>query len=398
MISRAERTVVGEWWWTIDRLLLGALAALMIIGIVLALAASPPVAARLGIADPFHFVNRQVMFLIPALIVLIATSLLSPRNIRRLSLVLFILFLGLVCATLVIGPEVKGARRWLTVAGVTVQPSEFLKPSFVIIAAWLFSESVRRPEMPGQFFAIGLLGMVVTPLVLQPDFGQTMLVSLVWGSLFFLAGLRMIWVIGLGGVGATGVFIAYALVPHVTKRIDRFLNPESGDTYQIDLAIDSFLNGGWLGQGPGEGTYKKVLPDGHTDFIFAVAGEEFGALLCMIIAGLFAFIVLRSLNRAMNDEDPFVRFAIAGLTILFGLQSCINMMVNLHMMPAKGMTLPFVSYGGSSLLSLAYGMGMLLALTRRRPRTATLAELERLGTRIGSPVGRSSGAPAPRPA
>jgi len=390
MISRAERTVVGEWWWTIDRLLLGALAALMIIGIVLALAASPPVAARLGIADPFHFVNRQVMFLIPALIVLIATSLLSPRNIRRLSLVLFILFLGLVFATLVIGPEVKGARRWLNIGSIALQPSEFLKPSFVIIAAWLFSESVRRPEMPGQFLAIGLLGMVVTPLVMQPDFGQTMLVSLVWGSLFFLAGLRMIWVVGLGGVGASGLFLAYHLVPHVTKRIDRFLDPESGDTYQIDLAIDSFLNGGWLGQGPGEGTYKKALPDGHTDFVFAVAGEEFGAVLCMIIAGLFAFIVLRCLNRAMQDEDPFVRFATAGLTILFGLQSCINMMVNLHMMPAKGMTLPFVSYGGSSLLSLAYAMGMLLALTRRRPRTATLAELERLGTRLGSP--------APRPA
>jgi len=385
MISRAERTVVGEWWWTIDRLLLGALAALMIIGIVLALAASPPVAARLGIADPFHFVNRQVIFLIPALFVLIGTSFLSPRNIRRLSLVLFILFLGLVCATLVIGPEVKGARRWLNIASITVQPSEFLKPSFVIIAAWLFSESVRRPEMPGQFMAVGLLGMVVTPLVLQPDFGQTMLVSLVWGSLFFLAGLRIIWVVGLGGVGAFGLFVAYSVVPHVTKRIDQFLNPEGGDTYQIDMATDSFLNGGWLGQGPGEGTFKMMLPDGHTDFIFSVAAEEFGAVLCMMIAGLFAFIVLRSLSRAMHDEDPFVRFAVSGLAILFGLQSCINMMVNLHMMPAKGMTLPFVSYGGSSLLSLAFGMGMLLALTRRRPRSATLAELERLGTRLGAP-------------
>jgi len=385
MISRAERTVVGEWWWTIDRLLLGALAALMIIGIVLALAASPPVAARLNIPDPFHFVNRQVMFLLPALAVLIGTSFLSPRNIRRVSLLLFVVFLGLVCATLVIGPEVKGARRWLNVASITVQPSEFLKPAFVIIAAWLFSESVRRPEMPAQVLAMALLGIVITPLVMQPDFGQTMLVSLVWGSLFFLAGLRMIWVVGLGGLGAIGIMIAYSLVPHVTDRIDRFLNPEAGDTYQIDLAIDSFMNGGWFGQGPGEGTFKMVLPDGHTDFIFAVAGEEFGAVLCLMIAGLFAFIVMRALSRAKNDEDCFVRFAVAGLSILFGLQSCINMMVNLHMVPAKGMTLPFVSYGGSSLLSLAYGMGMLLALTRRRPRVATLAELERLGTRLGTP-------------
>lgn len=384
MISRAERTVLGEWWWTVDRLLLGALAALMVTGIVLALAASPPIAARLGIPDPFHFVNRQVIFLIPALAVLIGTSFLSPRALRRISLVLFLVFLGLLFATLVIGPEVKGSRRWISLAGITIQPSEFLKPSFVIIAAWLFSESVRRPEMPGQVLAFGLLGIVITPLVLQPDFGQTMLVSLVWGSLFFLAGLRIIWVVGLGGVGALGLFLAYTMVPHVTQRIDRFLNPDSGDTYQIDLAIDSFLHGGWFGQGPGEGTFKRILPDGHTDFIFAVAGEEFGALLCLMLVGLFAFIVLRSLFHAMENEDPFIRFAVSGLAMLFGLQSAINMMVNLHLMPAKGMTLPFVSYGGSSLLSLAYGMGMLIALTRRRPKSATLAELERLGTRLGA--------------
>ncbi len=188
----------------------------------------------------------------------------------------------------------------------------------------------------------------------------------------------------MGGVGALGLFAAYTMVPHVTQRIDRFLNPDSGDTYQIDLAIDSFLHGGWLGQGPGEGTFKRILPDGHTDFIFAVAGEEFGAILCLMLVGLFAFIVLRALFHAMENEDPFIRFAVSGLAMLFGLQSAINMMVNLHLMPAKGMTLPFVSYGGSSLLSLAYGMGMLIALTRRRPKSATLAELERLGTRLGA--------------
>lgn len=384
MISRAERTVLGEWWWTVDRLLLGAIAALMVIGIVLALAASPPVAARLGIPDPFHFVNRQVIFLIPAALVLIGTSFLSPRQLRRTSLVLFLVFLALLFATLVIGPEVKGSRRWISLAGITIQPSEFLKPSFVIIAAWLFSESVRRPEMPGQLLAFGLLGVVITPLILQPDFGQTMLISLVWGGLFFLAGLRLFWVVGLGGLGVGGLYIAYLSVPHVTKRIDRFLNPDSGDTYQVDLAINSFLNGGWLGQGPGEGTLKRIIPDGHTDFIFAVAGEEFGAVLCLMLVGLFAFIVLRALFHAMENEDPFIRFAVSGLAMLFGLQSAINMMVNLHLMPAKGMTLPFVSYGGSSLLSLAYGMGMLIALTRRRPKSATIAELERLGTRLGA--------------
>ncbi|MCK0198223.1 putative lipid II flippase FtsW [Ancylobacter sp. 6x-1] len=385
MISRAERTVVGEWWWTVDRLLLGALAALMIIGIVLCLAASPAVAARLGIANPFHFVNRQLMFLVPALIVMLGTSFLSPRQIRRLALGLFFVFWALLCATLVVGAEVKGAHRWLNIGPISLQPSEFLKPTFVIIAAWLFSESIRRPEMPGQLIAFGLLGSVITPLVLQPDFGQTILISLVWGGLFFLAGLRIIWVVGLGGIGAAGLFLAYHTVPHVAQRIDKFMNPDAGGgSYQVEVATNGFLNGGWLGQGPGEGTFKRILPDSHTDFIFAVAGEEFGAVLCLILLSLFAFIVLRALTRALDDEDPFVRFAVAGLAMLFGLQSAINMMVNLHLMPAKGMTLPFVSYGGSSLISLAYGMGMLIALTRRRPRSATLAELERHGARMGA--------------
>jgi cell division protein FtsW len=367
MASRAQPTPLSEWWRTVDRLTLAALGGLMLGGIVLCLAASPPVAARLGL-DPFHFVNRQVFFLVPAAAVLVATSFLAPRQIRQLALVIFVVSLILVAATPYFGAEIKGAKRWLVILGVNVQPSEFLKPAFVILIAWLFGESGRRPEMPANTIALVLLVVVISLLVLQPDFGQTMLIALVWGALFYMAGMRFIWMVGLGATAAVGLTAAFYTVPHVAKRINRFLDPASGDTFNIDIATESFVRGGWFGRGPGEGTIKRILPEGHTDFVFAVAAEEFGVILCLILVALFAFIVIRALIKAMRNSDPFIRFAAAGLAILFGLQSTINMAVNLHLMPAKGMTLPFVSYGGSSLISLAYGMGMLIALTRERPR------------------------------
>ncbi len=372
MASRTERTPFGDWWWSIDRLILGALMLLMLAGIVLSLAASPPVAARLNL-DPFHFVHRHVVFMLPVLVVLIGTSLLTPRHIRRLSLAVFVVMAVLVAATPFFGAEIKGARRWLTIFGVSLQPSEFLKPAFVILVAWLFGESARRPEMPANTIALGLLLLVVSLLVMQPDFGQTMLILMVWGALFFMAGMRVIWVAGLAGAAGIGLVGAYFTVPHVARRIQRFMDPSSGDTYNIDIANESFVRGGWFGRGPGEGTVKRVLPESHTDFVYAVAAEEFGIVLCLILAGLFAFIVIRALRHALEDEDPFTRFAVSGLAILFGTQSAINMAVNLHLIPAKGMTLPFVSYGGSSMISLAYGMGMLLALTRERPRAEMLA-------------------------
>jgi cell division protein FtsW len=366
MVSRAERTLFADWWWTVDRLMLAALFVLMFGGIVLSLAASPPVAARLGL-EAFYFVNRHVLYLIPAIGVLLMTSFMPPRYLRRIALVVFIASLVLVVLTLAYGAEVKGARRWIAILGVNVQPSEFLKPAFVILIAWLFGESARRPEMPANTIALALLLVAVLALVLQPDFGQTMLIALVWGALFFLAGMRMIWVLGLGGAAAIGLAGAYVTVPHVARRIQRFLDPASGDTFNIDQALESFLRGGWFGRGPGEGTVKRVLPESHTDFVFAVAAEEFGIVLCLVLVALFAFIVLRGLTRAARTDDPFRRLAAAGLAILFGLQSAINMAVNMHLMPAKGMTLPFISYGGSSMISLAWGMGMLLALTRERP-------------------------------
>ena len=372
MVSRAERTPFSAWWWTVDRLMLAALGAVMLGGIILSLAASPPVAARIGL-DPFYFVNRHILYLIPTIAVLIVTSFLSPHHLRRVALVVFIISAAMVVATLFVGVEIKGARRWIVLAGVNIQPSEFLKPSFVVLVAWLFAESSRKSDVPATTFCLLLLIGVVGILVLQPDFGQTMLVALVWGALFFMAGMRFIWVIGLAGTAVLGLAAAYAMIPHVAQRIKRFMDPASGDTFQVDTAVESFIRGGWFGQGPGEGTMKRILPDSHADFVFAVAAEEFGIVLCLVLVSLFAFIVLRALYKAMRNEDPFARFATAGLAILFGTQSAINMSVNLALIPAKGMTLPFISYGGSSMISLAYGMGMLLAFTRERPRATLLA-------------------------
>jgi cell division protein FtsW len=367
MISREERTPLSEWWWTVDKPLLGAILVLMLSGVILSLAASPPVATRIGL-DPFHFFSRHVMFLLPAFVVLVGVSFLSPRQIRRTALIVFALSIALILATLLFGPEVKGSKRWITLLGVNIQASESAKPAFVVVAAWLFAESTRRPEMPATSMALTMLLTLVALLVMEPDFGQTMLILMVWGALFFIAGMRMIWVLGLAGAAGAGLFGAYLFVPHVAGRIKRFMNPASGDTFQVDTAMEAFFNGGWFGLGPGEGIAKRSLPDSHTDFVFAVAAEEFGIILCLMLLALYAFIVIRALSRAYASEDMFARFAASGLAILFGVQGAINMAVNLQLIPAKGMTLPFISYGGSSIISLAYGVGMMLALTRLRPR------------------------------
>jgi len=371
MSSRAEPTLLGNWWWTVDRTLLFSVFGLMVMGVVLLMAGGPPVAERLGLAT-FHFVNRQAIFLGPAVAILLAVSFLSPRWIRRLALLTFVGSLIGVVACLYIGAEVKGARRWLSLGGMTLQPSEFLKPSFVVLVAWAFSESARRPDVPGTLLALVLLPLTVVPLILQPDFGQTMLVTLVWGGLFFIAGLHWFWVMGLGGAGLIGIVAAYEFVPHVRERIERFMDKDSGDSFQVDTALESFAAGGFLGKGPGEGSVKRILPDAHTDFIFAVTAEEFGVVACLLIVAVFATVVLRALWVALSCEDPFRRFAVTGLAMLFGIQASINMLVNVHLMPAKGMTLPFISYGGSSLWSLALGMGFLIALTRKRPRAEGL--------------------------
>ena len=372
MASRIERGTLTNWWWTIDRWLIAGFGILFVAGIVIDMAASPPVAARLGLST-FHFVNRQIGYLAATILVAFIVSLASPRAVRRTALVLYLVSMALVCATLVYGAEVKGARRWFSIAGIGIQPSEFAKPAFVILAAWLFSEAAQRKGMPAAIFGLLLLPATLVPLVLQPDIGQTMLIAIVWAALFFIAGLHIFWVAGLGGLGAGGVMLAYIFVPHVTARIDRFLNKGSGDTFQVDTAMESFVSGGWFGRGPGEGVVKRILPDAHADFPFAVTGEEFGIIACIALALLFMLIVMRALYTARRSEDPFCRLACAGLITLFGVQSVINMAVNVQLIPAKGMTLPFISYGGSSLISLGVALGFLIAVTRRRPRAEVSA-------------------------
>ncbi|MCD6070802.1 MAG: cell division protein FtsW [Microvirga sp.] len=367
MVSRAERSAFGDWWWTVDRSLLAGLAILMLAGLVFLMAGGPPVAERLGLST-FHFVNRQVMFLVPALCIIVTVSFLSLRHLRRLALIVYAAGMVLILLAFQYGPEIKGAHRWIMIGPLGLQPSEFVKPAFVVLSAWAFSEGARRKDVPGTLMAFLLLPATIIPLILQPDFGQTMLVTIVWCGLFFVAGLHWFWVMGLGAGGLLGIGAAYQFLPHVRARIERFLDKDSGDTFQVDTAMESFSRGGWLGRGPGEGSVKRILPDAHTDFIFAVTAEEFGIIVCIALLMVFAFIVLRGLTLARRNEDTFCRLAATGLIFMFGLQACINMMVNVHLMPAKGMTLPFISYGGSSLLSLALGMGFLIALTRRRPR------------------------------
>lgn len=369
MVSRVDRGPVANWWWTIDRWFLAAFLTLMMLGIVLSFAASPAVAERIGL-EPYHFVTRQILFMIPAVAALVLVSFLNEKQVRRFAFLMLFGSLVLMLAALYFGMEVKGARRWVTIAGISIQPSEFMKPAFVIVCAWLFAEHARRPDIPGNLFAIILLGVVLALLVAQPDLGQSTLTLMTWGVMFFMAGLPWVWIGALGVFGVGGAVAAYNVFPHVAARIDRFTTGE-GDTFQVDMGREALIGGGWFGKGPGEGTIKRILPDSHTDFVFAVAGEEFGLIFCMAIMVIFAFVVLRGLNIALKEHDDFTRYAIAGLVTEFGLQSIINMGVNLQLMPAKGMTLPFISYGGSSLVAMAIGMGMVLALTRKRPLKRT---------------------------
>ena len=378
MIDRMDRSSFAQWWWTVDRALLAAFLTLIVLGLVLSFAASPAVAERIG-ADTFYFIKRHALFVAPAAAVLIGCSFMGPREVRRAAVVMLAVGILMLIATLFIGQEVKGSRRWITIAGLSIQPSELVKPAFIIVASWLFAERMKRPEVPGNLLAMLLLVVVVALLLAEPDVGQTILTVVSWGAIFFVAGLQVVWIIGLGAAGAGAVYLAYTIFPHVHSRVDRFLaKPVEGpakfasDNFQVQTAIDSFTNGSWLGRGPGEGTVKKILPDSHTDFVMAVMGEEFGILACILLVTLFAFVVGRALWFALKEEDPFIRLSVVGLATEFGVQAGINMAVNLHLMPAKGMTLPFISYGGSSMLSLAFGMGCLLALTRRRPQATRM--------------------------
>jgi len=375
-LSRFDNSVLGRWWWTVDRWTLLAVGTLIGFGYVMMLAASPAVAERIHQSRDV-FILKQVVFLALAGLTVVGVSLLSPRGVRRLALLGCLAAIGLTAATLIMGVEIKGARRWISIPGMTVQPSEFLKPCFAVVTAWLLSEGdgkfprrgQRRRHFPGMLLAGGVFILIAMLLKSQPDMGMLAVVAAVFFTQLFVGGLNLPLVgVGAGGLVAAAA-AAYAFFPHVRSRVTRFLDPAAGDSYQVNTALEAFGNGGLLGRGPGEGRVKDVLPDAHADFVFAVVGEEFGMVICLVLLGLFGFIVLRGLLRLLAEQDLFIVLASCGLVTSFGLQAFVNMGSSLHLIPTKGMTLPFVSYGGSSVLAVALGIGMLLALTRRRARS-----------------------------
>ncbi|CAH2599484.1 putative peptidoglycan glycosyltransferase FtsW [Rhodovastum atsumiense] len=364
-LSRADTSLLGRWWWTVDRWTLFAIVTLIGFGYVMMLAASPAVAERIKQSRDI-FILKQVFFLSFAGAIVVVVSLLSPRGIRRLALGGCFIALVLTAMTLVAGVEIKGARRWISIPGLSLQPSEFLKPCFAVIAAWLIAEARTVRRFPGTLLAFCVFGVIAVLLKSQPDVGMLAVISGVFFVQLFVGGLNIVFV-GFGLAGMAGAAVAaYSFFPHVRSRVTRFLDPSSGDNYQVMRSLEAFGSGGLWGRGPGEGRVKDVLPDAHADTVFAVVGEEFGMILCLVILGLFAFIVLRGLLRLLAENDMYVVLAATGLVTSFGLQAFVNMASTLHLIPTKGMTLPFVSYGGSSVLAVALGMGMLLALTRKR--------------------------------
>jgi cell division protein FtsW len=368
-LARDEPSVLTDWWFTVDRLLLAGILAIAGAGIVLSLAASPAIAIKRGLPT-FHFVERQLAFTALATVLMLALSLLSPAGIRRVALAAGTLSLVLLILVLVTGAEINGARRWLRLGSYSLQPSEFGKPAFVVLSAWLLAEGRRRPDMPAPLLAFGLYCVFAVPLVLQPDVGQALLVSLVWCALFFLAGGPLAWLLAMLAMLAGALGAAYLTTAYVRLRVDRFFHPAPGDSIQADRARQSFVEGGLFGRGPGEGTIKSGLPDAHNDFIFAVIAEEYGVLFCLVLLGLFTLVAVRAFSRQIGEGDDFLRLSAMGLSLLFGMQALINMAVNAGLLPTKGITLPFISTGGSSMLATGVALGMLLALTRRRPGRA----------------------------
>jgi len=369
-VSRTDTSTLGRWWWSVDRWTLGALLALIAIGYVMMLAASPAVAQRIGAASRHMFLERQVFYSTLAVMVMVGCSLLTPRWVLRMAMLGALGALALTALTLVVGTEIKGARRWLSLPGMSLQPSEFLKPCLAVVCAWLMAEGKRSRHFPGMILAFLIIGVVAVLMKQQPDIGMLAVIVAVFLAQVFVSGINLMWVmVGAGGMAGLAV-LAFTLHGHVRSRVQRFLDPEAGDNFQIRMSLEAFGNGGLLGRGPGEGRVKDALPDAHADFVFPVAAEEFGLVACLIILAIFAFVVIRGLLRLMHERDIFVALAATGLLVQFGLQAFINMGSSLHMIPTKGMTLPFVSYGGSSSIALAIGMGFLLALTRRRSARA----------------------------
>jgi cell division protein FtsW len=347
--------------------LLGALAALIALGVMLSFASSPAAASRLGLANPFHFAIRQSIFGVLGAVMLLTTSMLSPRGIRRLAFFVYLSAIVIMAALPFIGHEAKGATRWLHLGGFTLQPSEFMKPALVVLVAWMFAEGQKGVGVPGVSIAFVLYLIAVALLLLEPDVGQTVLITVAFGAAFWMAGVPVSWIMVLGGMAAAGLASTYFLFDHVASRVDRFFSTDPDATLQVDRAREAIAAGGLFGRGPGEGIMKRHVPDMHTDFAYSAAAEEWGLWFSLILIMLFCTLVVRGLYKALKLQNSFEQVAAAGLLVLIGTQACINVAVNLDLIPTKGMTLPFISYGGSSMLASGLTVGLALALTRRRP-------------------------------
>ena len=363
-ITRSRKSHISDWWWTIDKVQLGSIVLLIIFGIVLNLAASPPIAEKLSL-NQYYFVKRQFLFFILGILVMFFFSFLNLKNLRRLCLIIFITSLITIFFLNIFGTPIKGATRWLDLGIISVQPSEVAKPTFIVLISWFLSESIVK-TVPSKIISLLLYSLFAFGLIVQPDIGQTILITLAASIIYFISGMPLIVGFIIFILSLIGIGLSYLYVDHFYQRLNIFFNPSLGDTYQIDTAYNAILEGGWFGVGPGEGVIKNILPDAHTDFIFAVAAEEFGLISCFIIISLFAFIVYRGLSRSLKQEDLFAKIATIGLTSLICIQVGINIAVNLGIVPTKGMTLPFISYGGSSALSIAMTFGLILAFTRQK--------------------------------
>ena len=362
--SRNSRSQIANWWWTVDKVLLKLITILILIGIFLNFSASPAVARRIG-AESFHFVKRQLVFIPLAIGLMLYLSMQNLRFIRRTAIIGYGVAMILMVLTLFWGEETKGASRWIRVLGFSLQPSEFIKPTFAVVAAWLFDAQKKYQDIPGTLLSSILFVATLSLLLLQPDIGMSFVVTVIWGFQLFLNGLSLILVGFAILAGIIALVVAFFVFPHFHTRVMQFVASENEVSYQVKKAMEAFENGNLFGRGPGEGVVKLNIPDAHTDFIFAVAGEEFGLILCLILVGLFAAIVIRSMLISLKDNNLFIILSSAALSASFGLQGIINMASTLHLIPTKGMTLPFISYGGSSILATSLGIGMLLAITRK---------------------------------
>lgn len=367
MVEPTNYNLIRRWWKIVDQQTIIGMMVLFLFSLMLVTTSSPAVANRIGLVDNY-FSSRQIIFLFAAAIIILVFSFLDKLWIKRIA----ILGYGLTVVALILvkfyGYEVKGATRWINIAGFSYQPSEFMKPFFAVVTGWVLSLKYRNnnQDFPSFHVVIILYLLVALLIVIQPDFGMLVMITTVFGIQLFVAGLPIILILFTLVGGVVGFIGAYFALPHVAARINNFLDPANNENFQVSRSIMAFEHGGMYGTGPGEGTVKQTLPDCHTDFIFAVAGEEFGAIICLVIIGVFAYIVLRNLIRILSETDKFVQLATLGIIAQFGIQSAINIGVTLNLLPTKGMTLPFISYGGSSTLAVSIGMGMLIGLTKRK--------------------------------